>query len=80
MGIHIIIPSLGKTAAGDDQGGRIFVCDNGDDLKKLQDYYVKLGQASALFYSHTYAKGPVLVQINGQIDKSVADKYGAAIP
>lgn len=78
-GTRFVIPSMGKDSIG-DKGGRIFVCDNPQDVQKLQDFYVKVGQSSAAFYSHTYAKGPVLVQINGQLDKATADKYGAAIP
>lgn len=78
-GTRFVIPSLGKDSIG-DKGGRIFVCDNPQDVQKLQDFYVKVGQASAAFYSHTFAKGNVLVQINGELDKAIADKYGAALP
>lgn len=79
-GTRFVIPSLGKDGIGLDRGGRVFTCDSQDDLTKLRDYYVKIGQISAAFASHLYAKGPVLVQIDNQLDKAKADKYGAAIP
>lgn len=79
-GTRFVIPSLGKDAIGIDQGGRVFICDSQDDLTKLRDYYVKIGQASAAFASHLYTKGPVLVQITNRLDKAIADKYGAALP
>ena len=73
-------PSAGKNAAGRELGGHIFVCPNGDDMKKLQDFYVNAGKATALAASHLYTKGNVLVQLDGQIAKALADKYGAAMP
>jgi len=79
QGTRFNIPSAGKFA-GRDLGGHIFVCPNQDDLKKLQDFYVKAGQATALLASHLYVKGNVLVQLDGQLDRALADKYGAAAP
>lgn len=71
---RFLIPSLGE-----DNGGRLFVCANADDATKLKTYYDELGKASAMFFSHTYQKGGVVVQLNGQLDKATADKYGAVV-
>ncbi len=80
QGTRFSAPSAGKNAAGRELGGHIFVCPNGDDMKKLQDFYVNAGKATALAASHLYTKGNVLVQLDGQIAKALADKYGAAMP
>lgn len=79
QGTRFSAPSAGKNAAGRELGGHIFVCDNQDDLKKLQDFYVKAGQATAILASHLYVKGNTLLQLDGQIAKATADKYGAAL-
>jgi hypothetical protein len=71
---RFLIPSMGA-----DKGGRLYVCANADDAAKLKTYYDEMGKASALFASHTFQKGGVLVQINGDLDKAVADKYGAVV-
>lgn len=74
-GTRFLIPSIGA-----DNGGRIFICDNAEDLASLKDYYDELGKSSALFFSWTFAKGDVLVQINGDLPEDKARQYEAAIP
>jgi hypothetical protein len=71
---RFLVPSLGA-----DQGGRLYVCGSDADATKLKTYYDKVGEASAAFHSWTYQKGGVLVQLNGQLDQTKADKYGAVI-
>lgn len=44
-------------------------------MQKLKTYYDELGKASALFFSWTYAKQPVLVQLNGDMPEAQAKKY-----
>lgn len=74
-GTRFLIPSLGE-----DNGGRIFVCDNKKDQQLLSDYYNSLGRASALFFVWVYEKGNVLVEINGDLKEETARKYEQAIP
>lgn len=73
-GQRFLIPSLGT-----NKGGRLFVCPNTGDVDKLKTYYQKLGEASAVFFSWTFNKGNVLVQINGELPEPQARKYEAAI-
>lgn len=63
----------------DDKNGRIFVYDNEKDLKEMKKYYDKMGEESAMLYSHTYAKDKVLIQMNGEIKKKTFDKYTKTI-
>ena len=79
-GTTFVIPSLGKAADGSDQGGHVYVCENAQDLATIQTFFKKVGEASALLASHLYVKGNTLLQINGKLDKALADKYGAALP
>jgi hypothetical protein len=74
-GTRFLIPSIGA-----DNGGRIFICENAEDLASLKNYYDELGKSSALFFSWTFAKGNVLVQINGDLPEDKARQYEAAIP
>ncbi|WP_114603785.1 hypothetical protein [Staphylococcus sp. EZ-P03] len=54
---------------------RIFKFKNDSDLKTTKKYYDELGKASALFYSHTYAKGNYLIQMNGDVKEETFEKY-----
>lgn len=69
-GAHFFIPSVCS-----DCGGRIFVCPNQDDLNALQSYYRDLGRQSAALYSWVFSKNNVLIQINGDMQESVARNY-----
>lgn len=75
QGTHFYIPSLGEKA-----GGRIFICDNTEDRDAISGYYIKLGKASAIFFSWVFVKGNIVVQINGDLAEETARKYEAAIP
>ncbi|MDK9853178.1 hypothetical protein [Staphylococcus equorum] len=59
----------------DSKNARIFKFDNEKDLVETKDYYDKLGEESAMLYSHTFSKGDFLIQMNGDIDKSIFKKY-----
>lgn len=74
-GTRFLIPSL-----GDDSGGRIFICEEKEDLDNLAKYYNDLGKSSAMFFSWVFTKGNVLVQINGDLAEDTAKKYEQAIP
>ena len=69
-GKRILIPSL-----GDDNGGRLFLFNNEKDLKQAKSYYDDLGNAGAMFYSHTYQKGNFLLQMNGDMSDDDFKKY-----
>jgi hypothetical protein len=53
-------------------GGRVLVFDSEKDMKPVEDYY--RGFSGAL-YSHVYAEGNVLLQINGELPKAKAEEY-----
>ena len=74
-GTRFFIPSLGQ-----DNGGRIFICDNNDDRDSLANYYQDLGKSSALFFSWVFVKDNIVVQINGDLKEDIARKYEQAIP
>lgn len=71
-GTRFLVPSL-----GDGAGGRAFTFKNIDDLRKTKEYYDKLGESSAAFFSWTFANEParVLVQINGELPEAKANAY-----
>lgn len=71
---RFLIPSLGE-----DNGGRLFVCNDAGDAAKLKTYYDELGKASALFHSWTYQKGGIVLQLNGSLDQAKADAYGKVV-
>lgn len=75
QGTRFFIPSLGP-----DNGGRLFICGDLDQLASLSHYYTALGEGSALFFSWVFSKEHVLVQINGDLPEETARKYEAAIP
>ena len=50
-----------------------------DDLDRTEAYYDDLGKASALFFSWTFVKGNLLVQINGDLPDAQAHAYEAAL-
>lgn len=69
-GIRLLIPSL-----GDDAGGRVFLFDNEDDMATAKSYYNELGNAGAMFYSHTHTTGNLLFQMNGDMSDEDFKKY-----
>lgn len=73
-GKRIVVPSLGE-----DVGGRLFVFKKKADMEELKSYYDELGKTSAMFFSHTHAKGNVLIQMSGDMEASEFDKYKEVI-
>lgn len=58
-----------------DKNARILMFKNKEDLKDTKEYYDKLGEESAIFFSHTYTKGNYLIQMNGDISDSKFKEY-----
>ncbi|KAA6450426.1 stress protein [Bacillus swezeyi] len=73
-GKRILVPAL-----GDDAGGRLFKFKNKEDLEKAKAYYDELGNSSPLLFSHTYAKGNFLLQMNGEMKDAEFEKYKAVM-
>jgi len=73
-GTRFLIPSLGE-----DSGGRVLSFETPEDRDKTKEYYDSLGRESAMFYSHTFVKGNLLVQINGELSDDRAAAYDAAL-
>lgn len=73
---RFLIPSLGE-----DAGGRVFVFEDRDDLRRTKEVYDSLGEGSGLLRSWTFANEErgVLVQINGDLPEAKAAKYGAVV-
>ena len=74
-GTRFLVPSLGA-----DSGGRIYICDSSEHRDSLANYYTKMGESSALFFSWVFVKGDVVVQINGDLSEEKARLYEAAMP
>lgn len=66
-------------AKGED-GIRIVVCGSESDAAKVKKYYDVLGESNALFFSHTFQRGNVMLQGSGGLDKALFDSYVAALP
>jgi len=73
-GKRILVPSL-----GDDAGGRLYEFPKTEDLEKAKAYYDELGKNGPLFFSHTYAKGNFLLQMNGDMEDAEFAKYKAVM-
>lgn len=63
-----------------DANGRAFVCKTNEDRDRLAGYYRELGKASALFFSHVYVKGSVVLQLNGELPEADARRFEGALP
>lgn len=73
-GTHFLIPSLCS-----DCGGRILSFAAQPDLDMTKAYYDSLGKSSAAFFSWTFVKDNILVQINGDLPEAKARKYESAL-
>lgn len=69
-GKRILVPSLGE-----DNGGRLFEFSKKEDLEKAKQYYDELGKSGPMLFSHTYAKGNFLLQMNGEMKDEEFAKY-----
>ncbi|MDK3015667.1 stress protein [Bacillus sp. RB3] len=67
---RILVPALGE-----DSGSRIFEFKNKEDLEKAKKYYDDLGNGNQILFSHTYAKGNFLIQMNGDMEDAQFNKY-----
>lgn len=74
QGVRFLIPSLCA-----DCGGRVFAVENENDMTRLKAYYDEMGKASAAFFSWTFRRGNILVQINGDLPEQRARAYEAAL-
>lgn len=63
-----------------DNGARVIICGSTGDAEKVAKYYTSLGESSPLFFSHVHTAGPLVLQMNGELDKALFDKYVAALP
>ncbi|MES9700745.1 stress protein [Bacillus sp. JJ927] len=69
-GKRILTPAL-----GDDKGGRVFEFSKKEDLEKAKKYYDELSNSNPMLFSHTYAKGNFLLQMNGDMKDEEFNKY-----
>ncbi|GAB6254177.1 hypothetical protein BCSAG_54960 [Bacillus cereus] len=67
---RILVPALGE-----DSGSRIFEFKNKEDLEIAKKYYDDLGNGNQMLFSHTYAKGNFLIQMNGDMEDAQFNKY-----
>ena len=73
-GVRFLVPSLCA-----DCGGRLYSFAVQSDLQLMEDYYVELGRASAMFFSWVFVKDNILIQINGDLPEEIARQYEAAL-
>lgn len=73
-GKRILTPALGE-----DKGGRVFEFSKEEDLEKAKKYYDELGNSAPMLFSHTYAKGNFLLQMNGDMKDEEFNKYKEVI-
>ncbi|MWC29172.1 TerD family protein [Paenibacillus sp. MMS18-CY102] len=71
-GKRIYVPSLGE-----DNGGRVFEFGTVEDLQFAKHHYDHLGKMG--FFSHTYARGLLLLQMNGAMGHGEFAKYKAVM-
>jgi hypothetical protein len=75
--VRFTIPSLGFSAVGRDQGGRVFVFDSEEDLAAVRNFYEGLDDPTAR--PHVYVEDQVLLQIANNLPRAEADRYGAVL-
>jgi hypothetical protein len=76
-GTRFEIPAMGK-----NEGGRVFVFEDEEDLDVLERYYEEVENMPIFgpsLRSHLYQEGLVLLQINGELPKTQADRYGEVL-
>ena len=57
----------------EDLGARVFTYESEEDREKMQGFYEGF---SGMLTSHVYEKDLTLLQINGELPKADADRYG----
>lgn len=72
--MRFLVPSLGE-----GRGGRLLIFDEQEDLDITRHYYVELGEAGTMFFSHVFSRDNVLIQINGDMPDEQAATYEAAL-
>jgi hypothetical protein len=80
--VRFVIPALGVDSEGQDQGGRVFSFESEEDLAVVRNHYESAEQIPIFgpsLHSHVYEDGLILVQINGQLPKKEADRYGKVL-
>ena len=73
-GTRFLIPSLGE-----DAGGRIMSFASPEGLYQTKAYYDDLGKNSAAFFSWTFVRDNILVQLNGELPETRARAYESAL-
>lgn len=73
-GWRFLIPSLCY-----DCGGRVYTFDSPGKLAEMKRYYDSLGESSAAFFSWTFARDNILIQINGDLPEAQALLYQQAL-
>jgi hypothetical protein len=58
-----------------DGNGRILSYENDEDLEEMKEYYDKLGEGNAMFFSWTIKKDNILIQLNGDLPEEDFNKY-----
>ena len=53
----------------------MFKFNNQDDLEQAKSYYDEISNSAPIFFSHTYAKGDFLIQMNGDMEDAEFEKY-----
>jgi len=71
---HFTIPSLCA-----DCGGRLFSFETPEKLETTKIFYEKLSESSAAYFSWVFIKDNILVQINGDLPDTQAQKYQDAL-
>ena len=69
-GKRILTPKLGG-----DKDVHVFEFSKKEDLEKVKKYYDELGNSAPMLFSHTYAKGNFLLQMNGDMKDEEFNKY-----
>lgn len=73
-GIRFLVPAI-----CDKCGGRVMSYASTSDRDNAKSYYDELSQVSATFFSWTFTRDNVLVQINGDLPEAQARLYEGAL-
>lgn len=63
-----------------DDGARVIICGSEGDAEAVERYYVALGEATPMFFSHTHRAGSLVLQMNGALPVETFQRYVAALP
>jgi hypothetical protein len=69
-GLYFLLPSVCE-----DCGGRAMLFESEEQAERVMTYYEAVAESSPAFSSWAYRRGPLVVQLNGELSEEQAKRY-----